>query len=191
MDESAFFCYGAGMFNGLKDFHKLLRREDVNLCVFCVCSVVLLPLLPGADGLPLRRVAEPYLDMCWLCWLAAGFYQLRALLLRLREGMAKRFGSKRCRAKLRALSQEEKALLCAWVEAGVVCRFVDAGEKPVHDLLAAGVLRVAERGEEQLPLHHEVEAELAPYVAAWAYSDAGRDVLGAKRPLAVEYAVGK
>ena len=179
------------MFAGLKDFVKLLRSEDVNLCVFCVCGVVLLPTLPALDGLPLRRVAEPYLDVCWVCWLCAGFYQLRALLLRLREGLAKRFGSKRCRDKLRALSQEEKALLRAWVEGCVVCRFVDAGEKPVHDLLAAGVLRVVERGDEQLPLHHEVEAKLAPYVAAWAYSDAGRRVLGVRLPRAVEYAIGK
>lgn len=179
------------MFQSVKDFHKLLRSEDVNLCVFCVCGVVLLPTLPALEWLPLRRVAEPYLDICWLCWLAAGFYQLRALLLRLREGIAERFGSKRCRNKLRTLSQEEKALLRAWVEGCVVCRFVDAGEKPVHDLLAAGVLRVVERGDEPLPLHHEVEAKLAPYVAAWAYSEAGRKVLGAQLPPARDYAIGK
>ena len=129
--------------------------------------------------------------MCWLCWLCAGFYRLRGLLLRLREALAERFGSKRCRDKLRALREDEKALLRAWVEAGVVCRFVDAGEKAVHDLLVAGVLRVTQRGDEPLPLHHEVEAELAPYVAAWAYGEAGRKVLGAVLPRLEEYAIGK
>lgn len=182
------FCYHARMVEVLKMLLHDLRAKRMAAAAFFCSGVVLILRWQGLNGDTFRWIAQNDVQL-WTCIAVLTGYSLaRDIALGLRKLAAERFGTQRERRKLRTLSDNEKILLRAWVDSGTVSGGLQIGQKPVHDLIAAGVLRIVEKTQEFAAGCRIAEVEIAPYSCRYLYSQAGRAAIGAvPREQPIEY----
>lgn len=169
------------MAESLKIIIELLRDKNVQGPAFLYCCIIIILGRCGLDDLPLRRVAQEYMDLWAAVGILLGVALLWPVLLRLVNLPAKRCRDKAAYRYLQSLAEDEKELLRGWVNRGLVSGRLEVGHYTVAKLLAAGVLHRTEDGKKFHAGVRVAEVEIAPHLREHMYSAAGRELLGAEK----------